>query len=291
MKAELYLDAKCIIAESPLWDERSHTLYFADLLGNRLFWQRGGSLYSMPLGQNAGCVCLRRGGGLVAGLQHGFYFIDPEEQSLALITSPEADRPGNRFNDGKIDPEGRFWAGTMPKALDSGKGEAAPQGTLYRLDADLRCTARLGPVTLSNGLGWSPDGSRMYYIDTPTRAVQVFDFDGSTDTLGKGRVLIRVPEGMGNPDGMCTDSAGNLYVALWGGGCVGVWEPENGRLLGTIEVPAPHTSCCCFGGEGMDELFITSASIGTDLNEHPYAGGVFRAKPGARGLPTYRFGA
>jgi len=289
MKPELLLDLNCIIAEGPVWDEEKQALHFVDLLGNKLFTFAEGNLDVMEFDQNIGCACLRETGGLIAGMQHGLFFVDPLRQTIQQIADPEADRPNNRFNDGKVDPAGRLWAGTMSKDLDTGYGSLSPEGKLYCMDADLTWKAKLEQVTLSNGLEWSPDGTKFYYIDTPTGVVQVFDFDVSTGEISNGRVAIRIPADMGNPDGMCGDSAGNLYIALWGGACVSAWNPETGSLLDVIAVPAPNVTSCCFGGADMDELYITTASIGTDLDKHPHAGGIFRLKPGGLGRYVSRF--
>lgn len=288
-KARLFLDTGCLIGEGPVWDERRGRLYFVDLLGNILYWCENEQTETFSLGQNAGCVCLREQGGLIAALQHGFYFLDPKSRRMEPIFDPESDKPTNRFNDGKIDPQGRFWAGTMSKGLDTGYGDTSPQGTLYCMDIGFHCQAKLGPVTISNGLDWSPDGKTMYFIDTPKRVIQAFAFTPENGTISRGHIAVQIPEGMGNPDGMCTDCEGNLFVALWGGGCVSKWNPNTGALLELIDVPAVNVSSCCFGGAAMDELFITTASIGTDKNAFPYAGGVFHIKPGSRGKHCYRF--
>lgn len=289
MNAELLINTKSVIAEGPLWEEGTGSLYFIDLLGNRIYRYSDGKLLTMQLDQNIGCICLRERGGLLAGMQHGFYFIDEKRKTVEAIADPESDKPENRFNDGKADPRGRLWAGTMSKSLDTGYGDTSPQGKLYCLNADLTYQTKLEPVTLSNGLDWSPDEKTMYYIDTPRREVQAFDYEAESGDITNGRVAIHVPEGMGNPDGMCVDREGHLYVALWGGGCVSKWDPRNGALLDKIEVPAVNVSSCCFGGAKMDELFITTASIGTDLSQYPYAGGVFHIKPGSIGRYAYRF--
>jgi sugar lactone lactonase YvrE len=290
---ELVVNLECVIGEGPVWDPEARTVYWVDLLGNRIHaWSAsGGDVSSMDIGQNAGCIALRKRGGLVAALQHGFYLVDFRGRSMERIGDPEDDKPGNRFNDGKCDCRGRFWAGTMSKALDSGYGDSGPAGSVYRLDPDMAITRKIQGVTISNGMGWSPDDRVFYYIDSPTRTVVAYDYDPETGGISDKRVAVRLPEGfVGMPDGMCVDAEGMLWIALWGGSGLSRWDPSSGRLLERLAVPALNVSCCAFGGDGLDELYITTARTGTDTEAFPLAGGLFTARPGVKGLPAYKFG-
>ena len=209
---------------------------------------------------------------------------------MELIHDPEADKPENRFNDGKCDCSGRFWAGTMSKKLDSGYGDSGPAGSVYCLEPDLRISRKIENVTISNGLGWSPDNGTLYYIDSPTKTVAAYDFDRRNGGISRKRVVVELPDGfVGMPDGMCVDAEGMLWIALWGGAGVTRWDPATGGLLQKLAVPALNVTSCVFGGTKLDELFITTARLGTDTQAYPLAGGLFRVKPGVTGLPPFAF--
>jgi sugar lactone lactonase YvrE len=292
-EVELVVNLKSSIGEGPVWDADSGTIYWVDLLGNVIHALdcASGKVSSMDVGQNTGCVALREKGGLVAALQHGFYFVDMADRSMLKIGDPDAHRPENRFNDGKCDCAGRLWAGTMSKKLDSGYGDSGPEGSVYCLEPDRSISRKIELVTISNGLGWSPDNRVFYYIDSPTKTVVAYDFDPERGSISGKRVVVSLPEGfVGMPDGMCVDSEGMLWIALWGGSAVVRWDPKTGKMLERLAVPALNVSSCTFGGEALDELIITTARLGTDTAAYPEAGGVFKAKPGVKGLPTCRYG-
>jgi sugar lactone lactonase YvrE len=194
---------------------------------------------------------------------------------------------GNRFNDGKCDPAGRFLAGTM----DHDEKEAC--GSLYTLDLLGNCRRLLSGLRISNGLAWSPGFRSFYYIDTPTRQVQAFDYDLESGEIAYPRTAIRVPEALGWPDGMTSDLQGHLWISLWGGAQVTCWNPATGNLLHSVPVPALQCSSCVFGGPDMSDLYITSARVGLDqaaLARYPLSGSLFRLKTGVQGMPTFTFG-
>jgi len=212
-KPELIVNAHAIIGEGPWWDSRASLLYWLDIQGRRLhvYDPDQASDRSVTLSERPGAVVGRQSGGLLMAMEHGFAFVDPNTGAATPILNPEPDKPGNRFNDGKCDSYGRFWAGTMDDA------EKERSGAFYRLDADLSCTRLFGGVGISNGFAWSPDDKYLYYIDTPTRRIDAFDFDPETGGLSNRRVAFEVPLGMGFPDGMTVDEEGMLWVALWMG--------------------------------------------------------------------------
>ena len=219
-------------------------------------------------------------------LHHGFAHLDLETEELTFISDPEPDKPENRFNDGKCDPAGRFWAGTL--ALDE-KPRAA---SLYCMDTDLSVRRVLGNVGNSNGIVWSLDNTTMYYIDTPTREIAAFDYDLETGAISNRRVAVTVPQEYGYPDGMTIDEEGMVWVALWGEGCVCRWDPRTGELLHSLRLPVRQVTSCAFGGEKLDELYITSACIGPEgkaLAAQPLAGGLFRVHPGVKGIEAFEF--
>jgi sugar lactone lactonase YvrE len=236
------------------------------------------------LAQRIGSLVRRERGGLLLALENGFWRFDPETEALEHLHDPEPDRPGNRFNDGKCDARGRFWAGTMDAAQ-----EVADAGSLYCLDTDGRVERHLGSVGISNGLAWSADGRRMYYIDSPTRRVDVFDYDLDAARFANRRTAFEIPEGLGFPDGMSIDVEGKLWVAIWGGSMVARFDPDTGAMLAQVPVPAAHVTSCAFAGPALDELYITTARQGLDENAlaaQPTAGGLFRARVPVPGLPA-----
>ncbi len=233
-----------------------------------------------------GCVALRRSGGIVAAVKRGFASVDLESGAVTLVAVPDGHAPGHRFNDGRCDPRGRFWAGTM--AIDAAPGA----GSLHRLDPDGRAHRILQGITISNGLAWSADGGTLYYVDTGGQAIQAFDFDLETGGVGRRRDVVDVPAGLGRPDGMAIDSEGMLWVALWDGGLVTRWDPKTGALLDRVSLPVSRPTSCAFGGPTLEDLYITSARSGLGpetLAGQPLAGGLFRVRVGARGVPEREF--
>lgn len=291
MIPELVVNLHNIIGEGPVYDDKRKILYWIDLLGNKIYSYnfKDGCVSFVETDQNIGCIAVREKGGLVAALQNGFYFVNPIEETFEQIIDPEEDKPNNRFNDGKCDSRGRFWAGTMSKNLDTGYGEYTPEGSVYCLDTDLRAQCKMQKVILSNGIDWSPDNRTMYHIDTPTQTIASYDFDEENATISNKRIAAVIPKEMGMPDGMCVDAKGMLWVALWGGSALACWDPQNGTLLDKIELPVLNVTSCAFGGEKLDELYITTASIGTDIKKYPDAGGVFVIRPGVSGIKTNMF--
>lgn len=286
--AELVLDAKARLGESACWHAEGGILYWVDIAGQALhaFDPTTGEDRAVNVGQMIGAVAPRRSGGLVAALHHGLAELDPDSGETRLIADPEADLPDNRFNDGKCDPAGRFWAGSLN--LQRRPGAA----NLWRLDADGTVTRMLQGVTNSNGLVWSLDEETLYYIDTGTRRIDAFDYSVHSGEIVNRRPVVEVPEAMGKPDGMTIDFEGMLWVALYRGGCVTRWDPRNGKLLARIAVPATQTTTCAFGGADLGDLYITTARQNLDdevLQEQPHAGGVFRARPGVAGPAPFSF--
>ncbi|WP_428389742.1 SMP-30/gluconolactonase/LRE family protein [Mucisphaera sp.] len=212
--------------------------------------------------------------------EDGLSLYDWSTGEVESISDVLAAQPDHRFNDGKPDPAGRFWVGSMPM-----KASAGP-GSLYRWDPKVGLTKVLDGVGISNGLDWSQDLQRMYYIDTTTHRVDCFDYDHETGEISNRRPLVEIPAEQGGPDGMTLDAEGHAWVAFWGGSCLRRFHGETGELLHTLDVPASRVTSCCFAGEKLDDLIITTASVGITEEERaetPDAGRVFRVKPGVRG--------
>jgi sugar lactone lactonase YvrE len=279
LEAVLRVDAHAELGEGPSWDPATGDLLWVDILGRRVHRfdvAQGSPRSGLVTDGDVGAVVPRRNGGLVLALPGAFALLEPGASAPATTILVEADRPETRMNDGKCDQVGRFWAGTMAYA-------GTPSvGALYRLDPDLSVTMMLDSVTCSNGLGWSPDGRTMYYIDTGTRGVDAFAFDPATGAIANRQRVIDIPADLGEPDGMSVDIEGGVWVALWGGGAVRRYLP-NGTLDRIVELPCQLVTSCAFAGEGLDELFITTASVGLtseELHAQPTAGGLFSCRPG-----------
>jgi sugar lactone lactonase YvrE len=289
LKAAVVWDAKAELGEGPCWDERERRLYWVNIMGKTLntYDPATGEKRAYDVGQLIGAAVPRQSGGWILAMEHGFYSFDPVTGELAFIGNPEGRKPDTRFNDGKCDAAGRFWAGTMSK---TGVKE---QGALYCLETDGSIRTVLENVSTSNGIAWSPDNRTMYYIDSPTKKVMAYDYDLSSGAVGNPRTVIEVTDEGAVPDGMSCDAEGNLWVALWGGAKVRCWNPATGELLRTVEVPALQSSSCTFGGKDGDELYITSARTGLSeeqLRVWPLSGGLFVVKAGVKGQPTYAYG-
>jgi sugar lactone lactonase YvrE len=282
MRAELILDAKAILGEGPAWDSKTQTLYWLDILEKRIY---AGTRILAQLDDLVCCIAPRKNGNLLVGTRLGFADLNPDSVQLTVLASLDSELPTNRLNDGKCDPAGRFLAGTMDV------NEKYPNGALYSFDGK-NITHLLDGVTISNGLAWSVDHKTFYYIDTPTREIKAFDYDLSSGQIANPRVAIHIPESLGWPDGMTSDTDGNLWIALWGGAQVTKWNPSTGKLLEQIPVPALHTSSCVFGGKDMNELYITSARKNmseADLKKYPLSGGLFKVETNTAGMPTFEF--
>lgn len=264
MMVELVLDAKATLAEGPLWDAKKQCLYWLDILENEvhIYDPATRADRSIRLDQHIGALALTKDGGAIVALQKGIYFLDLDTERISLICSPEAHLTNNRFNDGKCDSKGRFWAGTMSMDENEGNGGSQPAGALYCLEGNGHVRKAFGGVTISNGIAWSPDDRIMYYIDSPTKQVTAFDFDALTGELANKRTVVAFAEAEGIPDGMTIDEDGMIWVAHWGGYQVSRWNPSTGRKLLQIDVPVRNVTSCAFGGKHLDELYITTSSIG-----------------------------
>jgi sugar lactone lactonase YvrE len=290
LDVELILDAHAQVGEGPAWDDATGTLVWVDIMGHTVhrYDPATGRDTAMDVGQPVGAAVLRRDHpGLILALQDGFATLDERSGNVELVAPVEADTPTNRMNDGKCDPGGRFWAGTM--AFDVTPNVAA----MYRLDPDFHVTKVFDNVTLSNGLDWTPDGRHMYYIDSMTQGVDIMDFNPVDGSVTNRRRLITVPKEDGLPDGMTVDAEGYLWVALHGSGSVRRYAPS-GEIDRIVRVPPSMVTCPAFGGPDLSDLYITTMHYGlseAERSAQPLAGALFRCQPGVRGKPAYRFAA
>ena len=286
---ELAVEKRALVGEGSLWDPNSKILYWVDILSHELYLYdpATGQNRTIPTCQSVGTVVPRKSGGVALSLHNGFAALDLDTEKITPIADPERDIPANRFNDGKCDPAGRFWAGTMEF------NGATDQGALYCLDIDHSVAKKVEPVSISNGIVWSADNSTMYYIDTPLNTVRAYDYDVDTGNISNERVAIEHQGGEGHFDGMSIDEEGMVWIALFGGWGVQRYNPANGELLRSIRLPVEQTTSCAFGGENLDELYVTSAAIGLDdaaLAAQPLSGALIVIDPGVRGVPAFSYG-
>lgn len=278
---QLLFDVCAELGEGPFWDARTQTLHWLDILNKRVY---AGADLLAQLDEFIGCAAFRRDGGLILALKNSIVDLKPDSVKPAVLATL-SEPTNNRLNDGKCDPAGRLLAGSMDM------NEIDPTGALYSFDGKT-VTKLLSGITISNGLTWSPDHKTFYYTDTPTRQVTAFDYDLATGQIANPRPAVRVPDGLGWPDGMTSDMDGNLWIAMWGGAQVTKWDPRTGRLLEQIPMPVLQPSSCIFGGADLNELYVTSARKGLGqekLQAYPLSGGVFKIITEATGIPSFRF--
>jgi sugar lactone lactonase YvrE len=278
MRAEQLTEPVAYHGEGPVWSERWGGLRWVDMLaGDVLFLAADGSIERRHVGSVAAAIRPRSGGGAVIGVERGFALEGPDGMLTELDELWSDSRV--RMNEGGCDPDGRFYCGSM--AYDQRPGAAA----LYRLGADGTVNVVLEGVTVSNGLEWSPDGSRAYYNDTATHRVDVFDYDGESGLTGRRPFADVAP---GRPDGLTVDAEGGVWVAISNGGAVRRYT-EDGKLDEVVEVPTTKTTACAFGGTDLDQLFITTSQEGLEPSADPVAGSLFRVVPGVTGVPVREF--
>ena len=288
-EVELALDAHAELGEGPSWDPATRRLIWVDITAElvRRFDPASGEDERFEVGQPVGAAVPTTDGRLALAVSDGFAFLDPTTGIVQRIADVEVDLADTMMNDGKCDPAGRLWAGTKDA------NGSRPLGSLYRLGADRMPERMLTGLTVSNGLGWSPDGATMYFIDSPTQRVDVFQFDLDGGEIANRRTLVEIPDAWGLPDGMTVDADGFLWVAFWGGSAVRRFDPTGG-VAAVVEFPVSQVTSCAFGGADLSDLYVTTARDSLSENqlaEQPLAGALFRLRPGVRGQHPYPFAA
>ncbi|MCS6968297.1 MAG: SMP-30/gluconolactonase/LRE family protein [Cytophagales bacterium] len=286
IEAQPILAAGALLGEGAFWHHQRQQLWWIDIEKGllHLFTPASNSWQTYSMGKRIGTVVPDKEGNAIVALQDGIFRYNFSQQTFQLLAAPEKDKPQNRFNDGKCDPVGRLWAGTM--AID-GSGR---NGALYCLEGEGKITKKIDSVGISNGIVWTSDSKQMYYIDTPTGQVCAYDYDAQTGQIRFSKVAVEIPQGAGYPDGMAIDSENMIWVALWEGGGVMRFNPKTGKpLLKVITPGAWRVTSCAFGGEHLNELYITTASIGLtqeQKKQYPNSGHVFKVTlQGIKGVP------
>ena len=274
---EVLTDARCIVGEGPIWDDKNNRLLMVDIQGKRLrsihfdSWR----IEDLVLPQQTGFLLLEENGGVLGGAEDGVYRID-DSGNFKRVSKP-CQLKGMRFNDGKIGHDGRAYLGTFSRDYSA---------AFYRMEIDGTLTELFDGVGNSNGLDWSLDGKTLYYNDTPTKRTDAFDFDAKTGSITNRRKIYEYL--VGNPDGMTIDSDGNLWSAVWGSGCILCINPAKGEVVRKIELPVSQVACCAFAGKDMNTLVVTTAAHGVMLKDEPLAGATFVVDVDAKGTKPNR---
>lgn len=285
--AELHYKATCSLGEGPVWDTERKGLWWVDIKKKKVYFLNSDSdtPQIINLSQMVGMSVPTTDNRLLVALENTLEVVTPENGQAEIIYPIEPDLPHNRSNDGKCDAKGRLWFGTMNVNDEKFKGN------LYSYDPQNGLQLHRDNCSISNGLCWNADNTILYYIDSPDQDIKAFDFDLGNGTIANERVIAKIENSDWIPDGMTIDNEGNLWVAMWGGASVQCFDPNTGQIIDSISVPALQTTCCTFGGENRQTLFITSARTGMNeqqLQEYPLSGSIFKVELPLSGAAPFR---
>jgi sugar lactone lactonase YvrE len=288
--AKVAYPIKAILGEGSLWDVNNQCLLWVDILDHKIysFDPKTNCNIGYDMGQDIGAVVITKSGLWAYADQDGIGFFNPKSGQKTEGSKPEEKHPEIRFNDGKCDPRGTFWAGTM--AYDCTEGE----GILYEFDALGNVSKKLTGLTISNGLVWDVAKTKFYFIDSTTYEIHGYDYDSTTGKIQNKIVVAEIDQVLGLPDGMTIDSEDHLWVALFGGGKVIRIDPKTGFIVYEVVVPAPNVTSCAFGGTDLNDLYITSASYNMGkkaLEQFPYSGSLFKVKVPFKGVLPHKMNA
>jgi sugar lactone lactonase YvrE len=277
-KVEHVLEVHNSLGEGPLWDSREQALYWVDIGENLIlrFYPGTGDHETFQVDYTVSVLGLRSKGGFVLGTNDGIGTWDPESEKIEILSNPIKDEPESRFNDGAVDRQGRFWAGTYAKKKPT---------TLFRLDPDHSIHVMETGITVCNGIGWSPDNRTMYFTDTRRRLINAYDFDPTTGAIDNCRSFVHTPDSEDVPDGLTVDSEGFVWSARFGGWNIARYDPE-GNVEREIQLPVKYPTSCTFGGQEFNDLYITTCRSYVDkedLKNQPLAGDLFRLPTKFRG--------
>ena len=289
LQTDVVVEHTCLLGEGPVWDAKHKAICWLDILNGEIHeYATEQKMHKViPVHQLIGSLAVCTNGNFIAALQNGFAFINKISGEIKMIADPESHLPNNRFNEGKCDPAGRFWAGTMSLS------EEPNAGSVYVVEKDLSITKRIESVTISNGMAWSINHKTFYFIDTPTFEVVAYDFNKHSGNINNKRTIIKIANEDGYPDGMTIDNEGMLWIAHWDGWQVTRWDPNSGEKIYSIQLPVAKVTSCTFGGENYGDLYITSAKVGLredELEKQPLSGSLFILRNcGFKGMPAFEF--
>ncbi|NNK81864.1 MAG: SMP-30/gluconolactonase/LRE family protein [Flavobacteriaceae bacterium] len=285
--ATLELKNDALLGEGALWNYKTQELYWVDIVGMKFHIYnpktQTNKSYNMPT--MIGTVVPLNDYYCLVALADNIYKLNLDTEELLPFSDVELTKEENRFNDGKCDPNGNLWAGTIN--LDNPK-----KCKLYKINNEGESEIMIDSITNSNGIVWSKDAKTMFYIDSPSKQIKAYDFNNATSTISNERILVEVEDSFGILDGMAIDENDNLWVGLWDGFAVANFNSKTGELIRKIKVPAKNVTSCAFGGENLDILYITTSSLGMTEEEqkrYPNAGSLFKVKPGVKGVNTTHF--
>ncbi|APZ44850.1 regucalcin [Polaribacter reichenbachii] len=283
--AKLAYKINASLGEGAIWNYKTQELYWVDIEGKQL------NIFNPSTKENKILETKSRIGTVVpftekealVALEDGVHKMNLESGESTLFTDMKKELPGSRLNDGKCDPAGRFWVGSMHMQQLTGKAN------LYTITSENNLQKKVDSVTISNGIVWTSDKKTMYYIDTPTSTIKAYDYDNKTGKIANERVVVQIPESLGFPDGMTIDEENMLWVGMWNGNAVIRFNPKTGKVISKIEVPAHNVTSCAFGGKDLDVLYITTASVdmtAEEVEKYPLAGAIFKVKSGVKGVKS-----
>ena len=288
VNVKIACDTKAGVGEGAIWDYKYNRLLWIDTQGSvYIYTPSDGKNREIKLGKLVGTVVPYQQNVVIVALKDGIYELDLETEKLTFICLPENPPiEGNKYNDGKCDSKGRLWVGTMDINGNNGKGG------FYVVNGNGESQQVLKNVSISNGVCWSLDGQKLYYQDSPLRTVSSFDYNLNKGSISERDEVIRVPKGMGDPDGNTLDATGMIWMANWGGACISKWNPHTGQMLQKVDIPAYNVTSVAFGGENLEDLYITTASLYMPSDKeslYPDAGKLFVCKPGVKGIKANYF--
>jgi len=277
-----------LLGEGAIWNHKSNELYWIDIEGKTLhvYNPNTDKNRSFTTESHIGTVVPKNNDEALIALVDGIHSINLNTGETNLFADMKSVLIDSRLNDGKCDPAGRFWVGSMQWQQQKGKAN------LFTIDSNASVTKKIDSVTISNGIVWTKDKKTMYYIDTPTSQIKAYDYDNATGSISNERVAVEISEELGYPDGMTIDDDDMVWVGMWNGNAVIRFNPKTGEILQKIEVPAHNITSCAFGGESLDILYITSATVDMtdeEKEKYPLAGSVFKVKPGVIGVKSNFF--
>ncbi len=283
--ASLEYKVEANLGEGAIWNYKTQELYWIDIEGRQLNIYNPKSKINKVLNTESriGTVVPFTEDEALIALENGVHKIDIQTGKSNLFTDMKSELLGSRLNDGKCDPSGRFWVGSMHLEQETGKAN------LYTITSENILQKKIDSVTISNGIVWTSDKKTMYYIDTPTSTIKEFDYNNETGEISNGKIAVKIPIKFGFPDGMTIDEENMLWVGMWNGNAVIRFNPKTGKVISKIEVPAHNITSCAFGGENLETLYITSARIDMteeELIKYPLAGSLFSINPGVKGVKS-----